>query len=112
MIERTVKIVAVLIVTALAIIGLLFDFRTSSGSLNAWGRIALALMLVSGIVAIVLEIWEYRKEKRSEWLSAEQQKEQRRALSDITDGGWLFCTPRQLAHSAAFWALYWNDTCE
>jgi hypothetical protein len=86
MVERIIKIVAVSIVTALAVIGLVFDFKTPGGSLNGWGQIALALIILSAITAIFLEAWQYRKERESERLSRAEEEAQRQALSDIKAG--------------------------
>ena len=86
MVKRIIKVVAVVNVTALAVIGLMFGFKTPGGSLNGWGQVALTLMLLSGTTAIFLDIWEYWKEKEGQRLSKQKEEEQKRLLSDIKVG--------------------------
>ena len=66
MLVRLAKIIAVLIVTALAVVGLVFDLKLQNGGLSDWGKIALALTFISGITAVMLEAWEHRNDKQKE----------------------------------------------
>lgn len=62
---RVVKILSILIVAALAVIGTLYDYK-SNEKLNIWGSLALILIGFSGITAIILEYYDYKRSIKSD----------------------------------------------
>jgi hypothetical protein len=70
---KLIKVFSVLILTALAVVSLLFDFK-ENGHLNNWGRLALIITSIAGCTAVLIEILEYRKEVVEEARAQERQE--------------------------------------
>ena len=81
-----IKAIAVTIVTTLALIGVLYDFRDQAGNVTNWGVAAVTLILFSGLVAIITEIWEQSLARRQEERADRLHQDQKEDLLNISAG--------------------------
>ena len=83
--KRIIKIISILTITLLAILGLLFEFKHKNGSLNNWGIIAIIAIGFSTLLAIILELLEYKKETHQEKLDTLKEEAQKKLLLEIQE---------------------------
>lgn len=62
--SRIVNIVLVIILTFLAVIGLLYDFKNECGEITFWGNLSLFITIISGVVSVVIIILEDLEAKK------------------------------------------------
>lgn len=85
MLKRIIKIVSILIITLLAIVGYLFDFKNKSGVVTLWGMIAIIATGILMLIAIILEIIDYREKVNQEKLEKLKEEAQKKLLAEIQD---------------------------
>ena len=83
---RIINIISVIVLTASAVIGLLFDFRDETGIITEWGIIVLSITILSGISAIITEILEYREKRKDDLISETKEANRNETLQRIESG--------------------------
>lgn len=80
--RRSLSILSLSVLCALAIFPLFFDLRTD-GRINVWGIRALVLIVASFVVGVVLEVLGHREDTRKERADAENQALQVAAIASV-----------------------------
>jgi len=80
------KIISIIILTASAVISLLFNFKNIDGTITEWGIVTIIIVLISGIIAILLEILENKEKNRQKKISEFAEKRRIESLEIIQLG--------------------------
>ncbi len=80
---KAIKIVSILFLTASAVIGQLFDFKSSAGSISFWGLAAIVIALLLGMFAIIVEYLEFKEQKKQNEILEQNEKNRIKSLAKL-----------------------------
>ncbi len=84
MIIRIIKTISIILLTASAIIALIYNLK-DNGQISIYGKITLLIVIISSLATIVLEILQQKKEKEKERLQEAKEEAEQKILSQIQE---------------------------